>query len=67
MNIFALDLDTKKCAQYHNNRHCVKMILELNQILCTAHRILDGKEIIDNSSGRKVKRWKLEDERDVKL
>ena len=33
MNIFALDLDPKKCAEYHNNKHCVKMILETAQLL----------------------------------
>lgn len=42
MNIFFLDRDVKKCAEYHNNRHVVKMILESCQLLCTAHRYLDG-------------------------
>jgi len=28
MNIFVLDTDTKKCAQYHNDKHVIKMILE---------------------------------------
>lgn len=28
MNIFILDWDVKKCAQYHNDKHVVKMILE---------------------------------------
>jgi hypothetical protein len=36
------------------------MILEYAQLLSTAHRVLDGKEYIDASSGRKIKRWKLE-------
>jgi hypothetical protein len=40
MNIFVLDLDVKKCAQYHNNKHVVKMILEQNQILCSVHWVL---------------------------
>ncbi|WP_342265617.1 hypothetical protein [Cardinium endosymbiont of Philonthus spinipes] len=35
MNIFYLDSDVKKCAQYHCDRHVVKMILESTQILCT--------------------------------
>jgi len=35
------------------------------QLLCTAHRVLDGKEYIDASSGRKIKRWKLEGEKEV--
>jgi hypothetical protein len=37
MNIFVLDNDIRKCAQYHNNAHVVKMILESAQLLCTAH------------------------------
>lgn len=35
MNIFVLDLNTEKAAQYHNDKHVVKMILETAQILCT--------------------------------
>jgi hypothetical protein len=33
MNIFVLDLDPKKCAEYHCDKHLVKMITEHNQIL----------------------------------
>ena len=36
MNIFVLDLNPVKAAQYHNDRHCVKMILETTQLLSTA-------------------------------
>ena len=36
MNIFVLDTDIKRCAQYHCDQHVVKMILESVQILCTA-------------------------------
>ena len=36
MNIFILDTDIKKCAQYHCDQHVVKMILESVQLLCTA-------------------------------
>lgn len=35
MNIFILDKNIKLCAQYHTNKHVVKMILEQTQILCT--------------------------------
>ena len=41
MNIFYIDKDPKLCAQYHNDKHCVKMILEYAQLMCTAHRELD--------------------------
>ena len=36
MNIFVLDRNIKKCAQYHCDQHVVKMILESVQIMCTA-------------------------------
>jgi len=44
MNIFVLDIDPRTAARYHNDRHCVKMILETAQLLCTAHVILDGEQ-----------------------
>lgn len=59
MNIFYLHNLTPICAQFHNDKHCVKMILEYAQLLSTAHRILDGEQYIDASSGRKIKRWQL--------
>ena len=42
MNIFYLDPDPMMCAKMHNDKHCIKMILEYSQLLSTAHRILDG-------------------------
>jgi hypothetical protein len=42
MNIFVLDLDTKKCAEYHNNSHCIKMILETAQLLCGVHHVTNS-------------------------
>lgn len=38
MNIFRLDDDPHVCAQYHNDRHVVKMVTEYCQLLSTAHR-----------------------------
>tara|TARA_R100000329_G_C7617441_1_gene219299 strand:+ start:299 stop:772 length:474 start_codon:yes stop_codon:yes gene_type:complete len=35
MNIFVLDLDPKVCAEYHCDKHVVKMILETAQMMCT--------------------------------
>lgn len=65
MNVFFLDSDPKKCAQYHVDRHVVKMIIEYAQLLSTAHRLIDGVESIGLSkSGRKQKLWKLDDDRD---
>lgn len=43
MNIFVLDLDVKKCAEYHVNSHVVKMILEQNQLLCGVHWVNGGE------------------------
>ncbi|MBT8123506.1 MAG: pyrimidine dimer DNA glycosylase/endonuclease V [Gammaproteobacteria bacterium] len=36
MNIFVLDKNIKKCAQYHCDQHVPKMILESVQMLCTS-------------------------------
>ena len=68
MNIFYLDHDVRKCAEMHNDKHVVKMILEYAQLLSTAHRVLDGVELISLSdSGRKKKFWTLGDSRDYTL
>ena len=47
MNIFYLHPDPLKSAEMHCDKHCVKMILETAQMLCTAHRVLDGDEEAD--------------------
>jgi len=39
MNIFFLDYDTQKCAQYHCDKHVVKMVLETAQLLCGVHHM----------------------------
>ena len=68
MNIFYLHNDPVVCAEMHNDKHCIKMILESCQLLSTAHRILDGSETIAKSkTGRNVKRWILNDWRDTTL
>ena len=41
MNIFFLDKRPDNAAEMHNDKHCVKMILEYAQMLSTAHRELD--------------------------
>ena len=41
MNIFLLDDDIERCAQYHCDQHVVKMILESVQILCTVLNKMD--------------------------
>ena len=41
MNIFVLDLEPKKCAVYHNDKHCIKQLLETAQLLCGVHHITE--------------------------
>lgn len=43
MNIFFLDLDPKKCAQYHCDKHCIKQLLEAAQLLCSVHWTLGSE------------------------
>lgn len=59
MNIFFLSYSPEQSAKWMVDRHVVKMILESAQLLSTAHRVLDGKEYIDTTGKRKVKRWVL--------
>lgn len=39
MNIFILDSNIQNAAIYHTDKHCVKMLLEHSQMLCTAIRL----------------------------
>jgi hypothetical protein len=65
MNIFYIDENPVKAAQWMVDKHVVKMILESAQLLSTAHRILDGEETTQLSdTGRKQKRFKLYDSRE---
>lgn len=69
MNIFFLDRSPRIAAEYHVDKHVVKMILETAQLLSTAHRVLDGKQGIEKKyvlgsfppRYRNLKRWKLDD------
>ena len=42
MNIFFLDWNPSVCAIMHVDKHVVKMILEICQLLCTTHHITDS-------------------------
>lgn len=37
MNIFFLDINPKKSASYYYDKHCIKLILEITQMLYCAH------------------------------
>lgn len=73
MNIFYLDKDPKLAAEYHVDKHCVKMILESAQLLSTAHRVLNGTvqpiEFTNKTTGKvKIKKiLVLPDELDTVL
>lgn len=58
MNIFYLDENFETAAKMHLDKHVVKMIIEYAQLMSTAHRMLDGDQYIDDSSGRRIKRWR---------
>ena len=64
MNIFILDKDPIKAAQLQCDKHIVKMILESAQMLCTAHRVIDGYPDIRVRNGRSNKVFKLPDYRE---
>lgn len=40
MNIFFLDIDFQKCAEYHVDAHVRKMRIEYAQMACMAHHVL---------------------------
>lgn len=66
INIFYISTSPQQAAEWMVDRHVVKMILETAQLLSTAHRVLDGEEILGKSkTGRSVKRYILHDERDT--
>ena len=68
MNLFWLDEDPFKSIEYHCDKHVVKMPTEYKQMLCTAHRVLDGTQYYDlTSNGRKIKRWKHPDRKMEKI
>jgi hypothetical protein len=68
MNVFYLDKNPLDAAQYHCDKHVVKMIIEYAQLMSTAHRILDGELYNDKTAnGRNIKRWRLKDEREGHL
>ena len=68
MNIFAVDEHPIRAAHQMVDKHFVKMILEAGQMLSTSHRVLDGEEYYDRTkNNRRIKRWRLSDEREGKL
>jgi len=75
MNIFVLDRKPNLAALYHNDRHCVKMVIEYAQILSTVLRLKRGKTAVfardikntilpqeDHGKGYKKYKWGLHGE-----
>ena len=52
MNLFFLDRDPQKNAQFHCDKHVVKMILELTQMLYTTHHTIGT--LLPNGAYKKV-------------
>lgn len=68
MNIFALDTNPTICAQYHCNKHLIKMIVEHLQLISTAHRVLDGVQVKSMQTGGRSKvLYRFNDEREDRL
>jgi len=61
MNIFYIDENPYTAARYMNNKHVVKMIVESAQLLCTAHRMLDGYQKAVTINGTQKTRWCMDD------
>ena len=65
INIFVLSECPVEAAKLQCNKHITKMPTESAQMLCTVHRMLDGKyEARRSKSGRKLDYWVLPDERE---
>ena len=53
MNRFRIEETPSACAKSHCDKHVVKMIVEEAQMLSTAHRILDGKlKLVQSTDSR---------------
>jgi hypothetical protein len=61
MNLFILDKNPETAARLQCDKHVVKMIVESGQMLSTAHRVLDGIELLKPSKSGKTmqKYWRL--------
>lgn len=47
MNLFLLSYNIELCAQWHCDKHVVKMILELTQMLYTAHHMIRPEKLTE--------------------
>lgn len=62
MNIFYLNHNPQKAAEIQIDKHVVKMVLESAQLLCTAHRVLDGVHGYKlSANNRRLQQWTMTD------
>lgn len=54
MNIFALNIDPRKAAEAHGDKHVIKMILETCQMLYSAHWTSVNPDILKERSSIKI-------------
>lgn len=45
MNIFYLHENPERAAEYHYNKHVIKMVIETAQMLCTAHHVCGDGDV----------------------
>lgn len=68
MNIFWLDSDIQKCVKFHNNKHCVKMILEYAQLLSAAQWLTGRKAKYRlTHKGHPLTKWVMQSKANYKL
>jgi len=69
MNLFFLSGDPVQCAEWHADKHVVKMVLETAQLLSSAHRVLDGLDHTVAADGTRAaaRKGTLPDERERTL
>ena len=69
MNLFILDQNPDTAARLQCDKHVVKMVVESAQMLSTAHRVLDGIELLKPSKSGKTmqKHWRLTGDREEHL
>ena len=56
MNLFVLSINPRKAAEFHLDKHVVKMILEACQLLYTAHWVFTYPQILEQRSAIGISR-----------
>lgn len=58
MNLFFLHIDPEICAKYHCDKHVIKMLLEIVQMLYTAFYVNGPVELLNDNCYKKIKNHK---------